>query len=149
MTLPDCEPYKLISTTDARWTTIPFVDANGLPVLCAVILKCERLNAMHLLGIDIFCDWPEDFRDLHKHTGKGKLYPEGPTCVVRGVVVKCFVTCSPEGGITPEILVEILTYLDSLNIFPRGKNLIPHLVTDGHDTRLNPKVVRYIFNPTH
>ena len=63
--------------------------------------------------------------------------------------MKCFVTCSPEGGITPTILVEILAYLDQHNLFPRTDNLMPHLVTDGHDTRFHPTIVKYIFHPDH
>lgn len=62
------------------------------------------------------------------HVGKGKVYPEGPVCYVRGIEIKCYITCSPEGGITPNILVDILAYLDQPNLFWRTNNSMPHLV---------------------
>ena len=69
--------------------------------------------------------------------------------MVRGAEVKLFATCSPEGRITPHILVDILTYLDTRNIFSRVENFIPHIVKDGNIMQLHLLIVRYMFNPNH
>ncbi len=85
--------------------------------------------------------------DLEVNFGEGKYYPGGLTCKYDGKVVDCLAYTSKNGGITGEILVEILTYFDSIDPFPPvpgGPN--PILIVDGHQSRLAPVFVEYINN---
>ena len=54
---------------------------------------------------------------------------------------------SKGGGITAQILVETLKYLDKLNVFPRDTELpSPSLSLDGHGSRLAPVFIQYVNN---
>ena len=57
--------------------------------------------------------------DIPASTGPGKHYPYGPTCEFNGKEIPCMCFASEHGGITGEILVQILTKLDELDDFPR------------------------------
>ena len=82
--------------------------------------------------------------------GEGRYYPGGPTCKYNGKVVDCLTFISESGGITGDILVEILTYFDQIDLFPRVPGgPIPFLVVDGHQSRLYPKFVEYINDHDH
>ena len=83
------------------------------------------------------------------NTGEGKAYPFGPTCKFNGEVIPCLVYASKSGGITAEILVEVLTELDLREVFPRVEGAISVLLIDVHQSRLNPKFLTYINNQGH
>ncbi|OEU10317.1 hypothetical protein FRACYDRAFT_247281 [Fragilariopsis cylindrus CCMP1102] len=51
---------------------------------------------------------------LQLNTGPGKVFPGGPICIVNGIKVPTLVRRSASGGITPEILVDVLRLYDSL-----------------------------------
>jgi hypothetical protein len=88
--------------------------------------------------------------DLELNFGEGKYYPGGPKCKYNGKVVDCLTYTSESGGITGEILVEILTYFDYIDLFPRVPGgPIPVLIVDGHQSRLAPVFVEYINNKNH
>ena len=71
--------------------------------------------------------------DYEANMGEGKYYPGGPKCTYMGKQVDCLTFGSESGGITGEILVEILTYFDSIDLFPRlPGGPIPMLIIDGH-----------------
>jgi hypothetical protein len=54
---------------------------------------------------------------------------------------------SKGGGVTEEILVDALSHVDKLNVFPREEGIPnPALLVDGHGSRLQPKFVKYINN---
>jgi hypothetical protein len=83
--------------------------------------------------------------DLELNFGEGKYYPGGPTCKYNGKVVDCLAYTSESGGITGEIMVEILTYFDSIDLFPRVPGgTIPMLIVDRHQSHLAPVFVEYI-----
>ncbi len=87
---------------------------------------------------------------MEHNFGEGKYYPGGPTCKYNGKVVDCLVFTSESGGITGEILVEILTYFDSIDLslhVPGGP--IPLLIVDGHQSCLAPIFVEYINDKKH
>ncbi len=65
-------------------------------------------------------------------------------------MVDCLVFTSESGRITGEILVEILTYFDSIDLFPRvSGGPIPLLIVDGHQSCLAPIFVEYINDKKH
>ena len=139
------------STSDAHWTTLGFTAGNGEPVLCVIIFASETLTVEERLGVDIHAPSPQDDRMFSKdHYGPGKYFPGGPKCKFRGVDVPCFVTCSPKGSITSQILADVLKWLDDLHIFPRDNNSpTPFLLLDGHGSRLEIPFLEYINHPDH
>ena len=56
--------------------------------------------------------------DMAQNLGPGTFQPGGPTCTYNGKHVSCLCYANDIGGITGEMLVEILTYFDSINLFP-------------------------------
>ena len=83
------------------------------------------------------------------NVGDGKYFPGGPKCKFNGKVVDCVTYVSKSGGITAEILVEILKYFDSIDLFPRDTGITPLLLVDGHQSRLSPIFIDYINNDGH
>jgi hypothetical protein len=115
------------SATDHRFTVLGFTAATGEPVMCVVIFQGERSELpLHVSqGIDIFADCNDEnigsFQFVHDNSGKGNFLPGGPECVFRGKTVPCYTTASPHGGITGEILTDLLKFMDGLELFPRTK----------------------------
>ncbi len=55
---------------------------------------------------------------------------------------------SDSGSITSEILVDTLKTLDSLGVYPRDEiHLRPFLLLDGHQSRLQVPLLKYINHP--
>jgi hypothetical protein len=66
--------------------------------------------------------------------GKGKFFPDRSTCTYFGKVVPCATYITGGGGISANILVDVLTILDSLDIFPRVPGgPVPVLIIDRHE----------------
>jgi hypothetical protein len=145
------------STTDHRFTMMGFTASTGEPVMCVVIFQGERSDLpLHVSqGIDIFADinetnnGPRDSSQfLNDNSGKGCLLPGGPECQFRGKTVPCYTTASPHGGITGEILTDLLRFMDSLELFPRTENgPRPVLLLDGHNSRFDLAFLQYVNDP--
>ncbi len=57
---------------------------------------------------------------------------------------------SKSGGITGDILVDILKYFDQIDLFPCvDGGPIPELTIDGHQSHLDPKFVKHINDNGH
>ena len=50
---------------------------------------------------------------------EGNFMPGGPKCTCMGQTVDCLTFGSEGGGISGQILVNILEYFDSIDLFPR------------------------------
>ena len=88
--------------------------------------------------------------DLELNLGQSKYYPEGPKCKYRGKDLECLTFASESGGITGAILVKILEYFNTLQLFERYLGgPIPMLIVDGRQSRLDPRFVSYINNKDH
>ena len=141
------------ATNVNHFTVLGFTAATGEPVMCGVIIQGETVRADVITGIDSFaekigCDEDPDFVRLN--TGKGKLFPMGPTCCFKGVEVPCMVACSTNGSITSEILMQFLKKMDELDLFPRDEcGLKPFLLLDGHGSRLELPFLEYVNNPSN
>ena len=84
---------------------------------------------------------------LWNNMGQGKVFPGGPICEFNWKKVPIFVTNSGSGGITPEILVEVLKYLDKVGVTERKDgDPPPCLLVDGHGSRLSIPFLQYINN---
>ena len=58
---------------------------------------------------------------------------------------------SPGGGVTPQILTDILKTIDTLGVFhkEREEGVIPFLLLDGHQSRFSIPFLEYITDPAH
>jgi hypothetical protein len=149
-------PKTTCSTSDHRFTLLPITSATGLPVMCILIFqgKGPAVPASWKSGIDIRLSPVRDDDGKiaidERNFGKGKFFPDGPTCTYLGKDIPCATFVTEGGGISADILVDVLTILDTLDVFPRVPGgPIPVLIIDGHESRLDPKFVAYINDPRH
>jgi hypothetical protein len=154
---PKNRPRETASTKDHHFTSLPFTSANGEAVCRVVIFKGKNTTGVPidwLYGIDFEVDPVLDddgeivFTDVN--IGEGKFYPGGPTCNFRGKKVPCMAFVLESGGITAEILVDVLKNFDELDLFPRTENgPTPFLLVDGHHSRMSPQFMEYINDKGH
>jgi hypothetical protein len=149
-------PQIMASTTDHKFTLLPFTSASGEAVCCAIIFQSKQdgVPATWTTGIDHsvqpMLSADENEIELEGNFGEGKYYPGGPKCKFNGKVVDCLTFSSESGGISGDILVDILKYFDQIDLFPRvDGGPIPVLIVDGHQSRLDPKFVDYINDSGH
>ena len=141
------------SVTDIHFTVLCFSSGNGDPLMCAIIMKSNK-DISHMpkvwkLGIDRRKEYFEgetDYELFEKNFGDEKAMPGGPKCFVNGKYVPCFVGCSPKASITSQLLAQMLTQLDSLNVLERSENVQPFLLLDGHHSRMQLPFLEYINN---
>ena len=81
--------------------------------------------------------------------GTGKTFPGGPTCIFQGKEVPCLTQWSPKGSITGDILVDIVSTLDTLSVFDRSEGQKIFLLLDGHGSRFALNFVRYVTDSLH
>ena len=146
----------MASTTDHKFTLLPFTSASGKAVCCVVIFQSKKENVPftwrtgidHTINPILTADGKEI--DFELNVGEGTYYPGGPKCRYNGKIVDCLTYVSESGGITGDILVEILKYFDDIDLFPCiDGDPIPVLILDGHQSRLDPKFVEYINDEVH
>jgi hypothetical protein len=104
---------------------LPFTSASGEAVCCAIIFQSKQdgVPATWTTGIDHsvqpILSADENEIELEGNFGEGKYYPGGPKCKFNGKVVDCLTFSSESGGISGDILVDILKYFDQIDLFPR------------------------------
>ena len=145
-------PQQKACTKEKHFTLLGITALNGDPVMCVIIFAGKRENKLYECGMDVFAEQigevgDEDF--FEKNSGKGKLYPGGPTCTFQGKIVPTLTRFSPKGSITTEILVDIVGTLDHIGVFDRSEGKIPFLLLDGHGSRIQLPFLEYINNPDH
>ena len=84
-----------------------------------------------------------------KNFGLDKLYPCGPTCLIKGIQIPHMVRWSPKGSITSSILVEALAHIDSFNVMDRRNEIYLFLLLDGHNFCFEPPFLEYSTNKEH
>jgi hypothetical protein len=91
-------PQIMSSTTDHKFTMLPFTSASGEAVCCAIIFQGKgAVPATWRTGINhsITPFLTENGElDLEDNFGEGKYYPGGPKCKYNGKVVDCLVFTS-------------------------------------------------------
>ena len=143
---------KIASETDVAWTMLAVTALTGHPVCCVVIMEGKRLAPEDLTGEDIMASNDVDdvasWLDKTNH-GPGKRFPGGPTCEFRGKVIPAFVTFSDSGGVTSQILKDVLKHIDKCGVYRRGDtdNFEPTIQLDGHHTRFGLDFVEYCRRP--
>ena len=162
------DAYLISSGADHRFTMLPIIAATGEPVIYVIIFRSNSKKKVApenqkeyqsevpkrwKTGIDITKD-PTLVNgvpiDCMENCGPGKYYPEGPVCTFRGKELPALAFRSQSGGVTPEILVSVLEYLDEKEVFPRSEGgPKPLLILDGHPSRINLDFLRYINDDDH
>jgi hypothetical protein len=151
-------PRTACSTTNPRFTVLPFTSGSGKPVLLVVMFhgKGEKVPADWKQGIDITITPERDnqeepqIRIDKSNFGPGRYFPGGPSCTYNRKEIPMMAYMSESGGITAAILVNILATLDKQDDFPRVPGgPLPFLMIDGHSSRLDPIFLAYINNPAH
>ena len=89
----------------------------------------------------------EDF--MENNTGKGKIFPCGPTCIFNGKEIPCYCDWSENRSITSPILANILRTLDEYGVCDRGDGVTSFLLLDGCRSRFGLPFLDYICAPKH
>ena len=78
--------------------------------------------------------------------GSGKYYPCGNSCTYKGKTVPCLVEFSEGGGISGNILMNVLSKLDDLKLYDNDRKnvIIPALLVDGHGICFELGFLNYI-----
>ena len=97
--------------------------------MCVIMIKGTDMNNYDFSRIDLLAETmgKTDETDFVKNnTGKGKIYPGGPTCTYKNKSVPCLVRYSKGSGVNGNILRDIFEALDNLDLFDRssGKLLV-------------------------
>ena len=135
-TLHLCErnhiPQSKTSNKDKRFTLMGLTTLTGKPLMCCVIFKGVKCCSETETGIDFTVkvnsnsntkeelfknNFEDEIATFEQLTGKGKLFPRGPSCVFKGKVVPCFTRWSESGGMSSTILKEFLKLLIILNCY--------------------------------
>ena len=88
-------------------------------------------------------------KSITDNSGPGKTFPGSPKCIFRGKEIPALVACSKNGSITSDILRQVFQKLDELEVYRREESLIPMVLFDAHDSRLQLPFLRYINTPEH
>ena len=141
---------KVSSESDIAWTLLAITALTGECVCCVVIIEGSCFTAKDVSGEDITAAldlqaW--DFGDQSNH-GKGNRFPGGPVCHFRGKTIPCLVASSRSGGITSEILTNILRHLDKHGVYDRDNDpFTPTIQLDCHHTRFQMDFLNYCVEP--
>jgi hypothetical protein len=73
----------------------------------------------------------------------------GRTCTFQGKVIPCFVCTSLKASISSQLLADMLSFIDSFNVFNRASRKNPFLLLDGHHSRMDLTFLDYIHDPDH
>ena len=153
-------PRQQASNTDIHFTCLGFTNASGEAVMCGVIIGGSTMSADQVLGFDILAGtqseiekWAKILKDddaFNQNMTTSHMFPGGPTCYVGDKVIPPFVTCSPSGGITSQILADMMKWLDRHLQLPRIEGgPTPCILLDDHQSRLDLPFLSYVYSPHH
>ena len=96
---------RILSTTDHRFTMLPFTSGSGEAVCCVMIFQSEtgEVPSLWQQGHDKLVDLIRDADGnvmLEANMGEGKAYPGGPACKYNDKLVPCLTYASKSCVIT-------------------------------------------------
>ena len=101
--------------------------------MCAVIFKGKEMKGDWQLGVNIQAPLNPDSCEPEDNYGPAGRYSGAPKCWLRGKLVESFITCTKGGGITSQLLADMLKQMDDCGLFPREPGgPLPFLLVDGH-----------------
>jgi hypothetical protein len=148
-------PKEISSKKDKRWTTLSVNTFSGKQAMLVIIILGTKRNLTVESGIDMFAKdvigQEDDIDFFENNYGPGKRFPGGPTCIFRGKKIPCMIRYSESGGITAEILTDILRTFDTLDVFAdaRLEGIRPMLLIDGHSSRFDVGFLEYVNTDPH
>ena len=152
----DEDPKLLSVGSNHRFTLFPIIAATGEPVVYVIIFQRNKDGVPPLWhsGVDIrqepITDENGDPKLCEENCGPGRYFPGAPVCHFRGIDIQAISYTSASGSMTPQILVNVLKYLDQLKVFPRKEGgPKPVIILDGHATRLSYDFLKYINDKNH
>lgn len=89
------------------------------------------------------------YRENIRNFGPGKFISGPIKTNLKGKTLSMLTYTSPSGGITSEILIDMLTYMDKEALPDQTNNKLPVFILDGHTSQLAPEFVDYVTNPDH
>ena len=84
-----------------------------------------------------------------QNLNRNEMFPGGLICEVDGKKIPPFVTCSPHGGITSQILADMLKWIDMYYLQRTPSSPTPCLILDGHSSRFEIPFLSYVTNSEH
>ena len=80
------------------------------------------------------------------NVGSGKYHPVGSSCTYKEKTVTCLVEFSKGGGISGNIITNVLNHLNALKLYNNGRenNILPVMLVDGHGSHFDMKFLQYI-----
>ena len=153
-------PRQQASNTDIHFTCLGFTNASGEAVMCGIIIGAGTLSVEQVLGVDVMAGTHDEVQTalnvimddnaLLNDMKTNKMFPGGPTCYVGDKVIPPFVTCNPSGGITSQILADMMSWLDLHLQLPRHEGCpTPCILLDGHHSRLDLPFLSYVSDMNH
>jgi hypothetical protein len=144
------------STKYYHFTVLPFVEATGEPVMCAVVVaKKGPLTMEEIIGLNAMAQLDEqdelDMEDIDDKfcDVKDKVFPYGPTVTYNGKKVPCYVTSTENGSITTEELTLMLKYMDERGVIDQSDGIDQMIIVDGHSSRMMGLFLDYVNYPKH
>ena len=126
------------ATSDAHFTVLGFTAETEEPVMCTIIFPGHELTPEQHLGVDIQFPISDGAFLMRANSGSGKRFPGGPKYCFQGKEIPAFICCSPKGGITSDLLKQMIERTDSFDVFPRvPRGPLPFLLLGGHVSRLH------------
>jgi hypothetical protein len=142
---------------DNHSTVLGFAAADGRQVVCAIIIAASKLGLMDVTGSNPLSKDAEDMssdemkvldekiaamKDEHSN-GVDRMFPFGPTCTFNGSQVPTFITCSKNDSITSQLLTNMLSKMDNLELFDQSIGVNPFLLCNGPGSRFKEPFLEY------
>ena len=119
------------------------------------------MSVDQVLGFDVLQGSDEEIEKVSKLLNKDNdslihnmirspMLPGDPTCHIGDKVILPFITCTPSGGITSQILADMMKWLDRHLQLPRHEGCpTPSILLDGHHSCLEIPFLSYVSTPEH
>jgi hypothetical protein len=145
------------SLKDNHITVLSFTVADGRPVMCAIIIAASKLELTYVTGFNPLSKDAEDvssnemkvlddeisaMKDEHRNS-VDRMFPFGPTFTFNGSQVPTFVTCSKNGSIASQLLTNMLSQMNDLELLDRSIVVSPFLLFGGHGSRFEETFLEY------
>jgi hypothetical protein len=140
-----------------HFTVLGFTASDGRAVMCAIIIAGSKLKVTYVTrfkplpkdsenvssdDMKVLEDEIEQMKDEHSN-GVDHMFPFGQTCIFNGNEVPTFVTCIKNGSITSQLLTNMLSKMDDLELFDRSGGVNPFLLCDRDCSRFGESFLEY------